>query len=577
MTRLWAHAGRILPRWIWGGLMLLLTNVTTMAVPQLFRRAIDGLKGGVPLQQLHLMAGLLVVVAIAGAIFRTLSRIHILYAGRDVELSLRCEFYAHLARLEPAFFQEHPTGDLMSRATNDLTQIRLMLGPGLLNLVNTIVAYATAIPLMLMISWKLTLITFAIYPPALLLMRRLGKKLYMRNRRQQQALGALSNLVQENLAGAQLVRAFVVEDEQSARFAQRNKAYFATNIDLAWTRSYMFRLAMSLASISTLLTVFFGARQVVENELTMGEIVALVEYMALLSGPTFALGWVLSLWQRGAASMARLEEIIGRPPRIVGGALNPGPISPDVRLDKLVVHFPNGQRGLTDVSLVVPAGQTLGIVGPIGGGKTTLVRALLRLVEVPAGSTFVGGHDVTELSLNALRGAFGYVPQNPNLFSKTIGENVAFGRPDASEADILTALDQAAFGLDLQALPEGLQTPVGERGLTLSGGQKQRCAMARALLLDPPILILDDSLSAVDTETESQILRTLRRLRQGRTTIIVGHRVTTVQQADNIIVLDKATIVESGRHDALIAKAGVYAGMVAQQALQQTHQTESSP
>ena len=564
MNRLLQHARRHAKRWVWGCLMLLLTNATTMAVPQLFRFAVDGIRENAPVEVLHQIALTLVLVAVAGMLFRTLSRIHILYAARDVELDLRCTFYAHLTTLEPAFYQTHPTGDLMSRATNDLTQVRLMLGPGLLNMVNTVVAYATALPLMCMISVKLTLISFAVYPPAILLMRMLGKRLYARNRRQQESLGQLSNVVQENLAGAQLVRAFAVEGEQERAFLRMNDAYLESNIALAWTRSGMFRVAMSLATVGTLATVYFGAYDVLAHRISLGEIVALVEYMALLSWPTFAMGFVMSMWQRGAASMARLEEILAVAPRIVSGAPLQQGLPPTVRVQDLTVRY--AERVSVDkVSFEVPAGHVLGIVGPIGSGKSALVRALLRLVDSAGGDVWVGNKNIRAMDLGGLRSMFGYVPQNPSLFSKSVAENVAFGRPAAPAEAIAAAVEAAALTADLAALPQGLETQVGERGVTLSGGQKQRTAIARALLLDPPILILDDALSAVDGETEATILAHLRAARVGRTTLIVAHRISAVQHADHIIVMNEGAIAERGTHSSLVAQQGLYAAMAKRQ------------
>lgn len=553
--------------------MLLCTNATSMAVPQLFRQAVDGIKNGASVGQLRSLAWLLVAVALGGMVFRTLSRIHILYAARDVELDLRCSYFAHLTALEPGFFETHPTGDLMSRTTNDLTQVRLMLGPGLLNIVNTIIAYATALPLMLAISVKLTLITFAVYPPAMILMRYQGRRLYVRNRTAQEALGRLSNFIQENLNGAQLVRAFAVEGEQGRRFAALNQTYYAANVDLLWTRSGMFRVSMSLATLGTLATIYFGSQDVLNDRLSLGDIVALVEYMALLSWPTFAMGWVLSLWQRGAASMARLEEILLCEPKIVSGSQSSMGLQPRLEVRDLTVTQGDYQA-VRGVSFNVPTGKMLGIVGPIGGGKSVLVRALLRLVSTTPGRVFIDGVDAMDLSLNDLRRMFGYVPQNPSLFSKSIAENVAFGAPDTPRAAVQDAVDAAALTADLATLPEGLDTQVGERGVTLSGGQKQRAAIARALLSNPPILILDDALSAVDFETERAILKNLHQRRQGRTTLVVAHRLSAVAHADEIIVLERGSIVERGNHEQLIAQGGLYAAMARRQALSQAAQEQ---
>jgi ATP-binding cassette subfamily B multidrug efflux pump len=572
---LFAHARAYAGRWAWGGLMLLLTNAANMSMPYLLSRAVNGLKrsgdsaalSAASQAQLQHTALWLVGLALAGMVFRTLSRMFILFAARDVESDLRCKLYGHLTTLEPEFYAHHPTGDLMSRATNDLTQVRLMLGPGLLNIVNTAVAYAVAIPLMLMISVKLTLISLCAYPPVILLMRRLGKRLYATSRAQQQALGALTSHVQENLNGAFVVRAFAAEAFQEEKFASANAAYLHANLKLSWTRSAMFRVSATFASVGTLATVVCGGLDVISGKLTLGDIVAFVEYMALLAGPTFVLGWILSLWQRGAASMARMQEILDSKPEIISGVDTqpPQPLSAQLQVLNLSVTY-GGRRSVDAVSFTVPPGTTLGIVGPIGGGKSVLVRALLRLVACGPGQIFVGGHDVTQLPLSQVRQMFGYVPQNPSLFSKTVAQNIAFGAPDSSTQRIAAAVQAAALSEDVARLPQGLDTEVGERGITLSGGQKQRCAIARALLLEPPILVLDDALSAVDTGTEVRILTALQRLRRGRTTLIVAHRLSAVQHAEHIVVLSAGKVVQQGTHQALLQQPGIYAQMAQQQA-----------
>lgn len=540
-----------------------------MVIPQLMRRAVDDLKadGGVDVASIRSLALLMVVFAVGGAVFRSLSRIHIFYAARDVEMDLRNAFYAHLTRMPASFFQRHPTGDLMSRATNDLTQVRLLLGPGLLNIVNTAIAYAVAIPLLAMLSVKLTLLTLAVYPPSLLVIRKVSRYLYQRNLEQQAQMGRMSNFIQESLAGAHVVRAFGREHHQAARFEQLNTDFYRVNVRLARVRAVLFRLVTALGSVGILLAVFFGARDVLVGSLTTGELVAAVEYMALLSWPTFALGWVLSTVQRGRSSMERLSAILDQEPTIRSGGLTPTAIEPSLEIRGLTIQL--GERRVLDqVSLTLPKGKTLGIVGPIGSGKTTLVRALLHLTEVEPGQVFLGGHDIVGLDLAALRGRFGYVSQSHTLFSKTLAENVAFGDTTATPERILTALTEASFERDLEALPNGLETPVGERGIMLSGGQKQRASIARAMLIDPDILILDDALSSVDTETEQRILGHIRRVRACRTTIIVAHRVTAVQHADEIIVLDQGHIVEHGSHRRLCALGGTYAHIARRQELE---------
>lgn len=564
LHRLWAHARRQLRQWSFGTLMLLCTNAAVLSIPPLHKRATDGLQHGAPASSLVHIALVMASIAAINVIFRTLSRIAILNAARDVELSLRTEFYVALTAQGPDFFARHPTGDLMSRATNDLTQVRLMLGPGLLNVVNALVRYGFAVPLMAGIDGRLTLIAFVVYPPAVVLMRRLGRALYKKNRTQQASLGALSNVVQENLAANALVRAFAVESEQTRKFESRNRAYLQDNLALAWLRSGMFRVSASVSGVGMLLVAFLGALEVRKGRLTLGDVVALVEYMALLSEPAFALGWVLSLWQRGLASMNRLDEVLRVQATVRGGERTRSDRDvPEIEALGLTVDHGDG-RGVFDVDFLLRPGQTLGIVGAIGSGKSTLLRAMLRLVP-HAGALCLDGTDSRELTLDALRATFGYVPQNPTLLSKSIAENIAFGAPGARSEEVEQALRVAAMLEEARALPEGLDTQIGERGVTLSGGQKQRCAIARALLRDSPVLVLDDALSAVDTATEARILAALQARNATQSTVVVAHRLTSVRHADVILVLKNGRVVERGNHADLIAQDGLYAEMASRQ------------
>ena len=454
----------------------------------------------------------------------------------------------------------------MSRATNDLGQLRLVLGPGILNIVNTTLAYAVALPLMWAISSKLTLIILIAYLPALLLMRYLGKLLYLRNREQQAKMGDLSAFVQESLAGAHVIRAFALDEPKAERFKTFNQASYEAGVRLAWLGSGMFRVVMSLSAITTLIAVYIGAQEVVNGELRLGDVVAIIEYMALLTWPTFALGWVLSMWQRGQAAMNRLNAIFDRMPEIspLGDCLEQ--VEPSISVRELRVEQ-GGTEVLSGLSVELGKGQTLGIVGTIGSGKSSFLRALMRFVPIKEKMIFYGGHDVTRCETRSLRAQFGYVPQENILFSKSLSENVAFGRPSAPQSQIEAALKMAAFDYDDGTLPEGLLTPVGERGISLSGGQKQRVAMARAMLLDPPVLILDDSLSAVDSDTEERILRNLREMRRGKTTIIATHRISAVSGADEILVLNQGKVIERGTHAALLRIDGLYASMLRKQEL----------
>ena len=567
MTRLWFYARQHWRRFGWGILMLLLTNAAALALPQLTRFAIDGIINGESVDSIKQIAWTMVVVAIAGASFRTLSRIHIFFAARDVELELRTSFYSFLTTLEPAFYQKNSTGDLMSRATNDLTQVRLLFGPGFLNIVNTSIAYVSSIPLMVMISPQLTAIIFSIYPVALVVMRYLGRQLYLRNRAQQEAMGDISAMVQESLAGGHVIRTFGIEAERQEAFEELNEAYYQAGLKLAWVRSGMFRVVMTVASLSTLIGVYFGAQDVLTDKLTLGEVVAMVEYMALLAWPTFALGWVLAVMQRGRAAMVRLGEILDHQPAILSGATHRDDLEPALRLNNLNVSY-EGAPVLESVSVEVPGGTTLGIVGPIGSGKSTLLKACMRLVETPRGAITLGDVDVTELELGSLRKNFGYVSQECILFSKSLEANVSFGMPKAGEQAVREALAVASFSPEDPSLPDGLETLVGERGITLSGGQKQRACIARALLLEPSVLVLDDALSSVDSDTETAILKRLRENRSGKTTLIVAHRLSAVAHADQILVLEEGRVVERGSPRELAAADGAYARMARLQALE---------
>ena len=564
---LWQFARLGARQWAVGIVMLVATQACALAIPQLFRRAIDGMQHLQPGAGLRQLAWALAAVAAAGMVFRLLSRVFILFAARDVEMEIRCRVLDHLLELDGSYYAAHPAGDLISRTTSDLTQVRLMLGPGLLNVVNTLVAYLAAVPLMVATSAKLTLWTFAIYPAGVWGMRAIGKRLFVENRRQQEALGRLTSFVQERIAGSQVVRAYAVEDGQLASFRGYNASNLVANERLAKTRSLMSRYAMSLASVATLVTVAVGAREVIAGKLTVGALVAMVEYMALLAWPTFALGWVSSLWQRGRASMRRIAEVLEARPRIQSGGQSPLDGAVALRTCNLVVYRGNPTPALAGVSLALEAGTTVGVVGPVGGGKTTLVRAILGLEVVGEGQLLVGEVDILRLDLARWRRLIGYVPQNPSLLSMTLAENIAFAAPGAAREAVAAAADAAGLASDLAALPLGLDTPVGERGVSLSGGQKQRVALARAWLMTPRLLVLDDALSAVDVATEAVILANLRRRRASHTTLIVAHRLSAVAHADHIVVLERGRVAEQGSPRALAGADGLFAALAREQAL----------
>ncbi len=568
MERLWKYAGRHRRQILWGIAMLLLTNICTQTLPLIMRAAIDGIEFGETTDYLRAIATALVLVAVASAVFRTLSRKHLFYAARDVEMDLRSDYYRHLTSLDGGYFDTTPSGELMSRATNDLPQVRLYLGPGLLNAVNTTVAYVTTIPLMLMISPKLTFVILAVYPPSLWLLQRLGKQLFNRTKVQQKEMGRIAAYVQESLAGSHVIRSFGIESERQEQFNDLCVANYDASIQLAISRSFMWRLVISLSTLSIFIAVFVGAMEIIAGRLTIGDVVAMVEYMGILAWPTFALGWVLSMRERGRASMERINEILDRVSNISEGNEELGEETPSIEVDGLHIGYGDSPV-LEDVQFSVPAGHTLGIVGEIGSGKTTLVKTLMRLLPVRSEMVKIGGRDITSISLRSLRSQFGYVAQESILFSKPLSQNIAFGEPEAGLDKVVDSAEKASLDPGDPSLPDGLETLVGERGITLSGGQKQRSSIARALLISPSILVLDDALSAVDSETEERIIDELRRLREGKTTVIVAHRVSAVSHADQILVLGERGIIESGTHETLVASKGAYAQLANRQALQE--------
>jgi ATP-binding cassette subfamily B protein len=557
------HTRRI----VLGTLMLVGTNATTFAVPYLLKLAIDAITAGNSAARLSEVAWWLVGTACVGAVFRILSRIYLFYAARDVELEMRRDLYRHALLQGPDFFRRHPPGDIMTRATTDLTNIRLLLGPALLNLLNSVITYVGVLPLMALISAPLTVVSALLFVPVLFLVRRAARGMYQVTRVQSESMGDMSTFVQENLAGAHVVRNFVMEDFQRRVFDEKNEAYYLHSVRLAYIRSFVWRLMAVLANLGTLVVLYFGAPDVMSGKLTLGDFVALVEYLFLLSGPSFAMGWILSLWQRGKASLARIEELLAESPSVPSGKLAPL-LAPAVEVRGLSLCL-DGREVLHDVDLQAEAGQTLGIVGPVGAGKSILIATLLRQHAPDAGVLCIDGHDISTLEIGALRRMFALVEQRPLLFSMSVEENIRFGQPSATRDQVTRAATMACLTRDIAAFPQGLDTEVGERGIALSGGQKQRVSLARAWLVDAPILVLDDALASVDAETEAAILENLRQARHGKTTLVIAHRLSAVQHADSIVVLDHGRVVQRGTHQTLQAVPGLYQRLVRQQALEQ--------
>jgi ATP-binding cassette, subfamily B, multidrug efflux pump len=555
------------------------TTTFQLLSPWVLKYAIDDLNRGVTRQKLLLYAGLLLGVSLVRATFLFLMRRIIIGASRNIEYDIRNDFFARLEQLPLGFYQSRRTGDLMSRATNDLNAVRMMIGPAIMYSANTVLIFIVAILLMSTIDLRLTLIALIPLPFVSLSVRYFGSAIHRRFESIQAQLSDVSAVVQEALAGVRVVRAYRQEAHEIARFRASNEEYLQRNRVLIRLQGAFYPSMTLFLGLGSLLVLWLGSRDVIRGQITLGEFVAFNGYLVMLSWPMIAFGWVTNILQRGFASWGRMLQILDEVPAISDEHVTPAgrsaALNGAIEIRDLTFTYPGADRPVLEhVTLRIEPGQTVAFVGATGSGKSTLISLLPRLHEPPPGTVSIGGVDVREIPLARLRSAIGFVPQEPFLFSDTIAENVAFGvapSPDsaARESQIRQAAAVARLDKDVDEFPRGYETAVGERGITLSGGQKQRTALARAVMTDAPILVLDDALSAVDTYTEEEILTRLRGVMRQRTSILVSHRISTVRDADQIFVLDRGRIAERGRHDALVARGGLYAALYRKQLLEE--------
>lgn len=555
------------------GFLVLVVNVAVYtSIPYILKLAIDGLSRGFARGQLAEFSLLLIAAVLLRGLLQYWQRSILITTSRDIEYDLRNDLLWHLEKLSMSFFQGNRTGDLMARSTNDLSAVRNMLGPGIMYSANAVVLVVVVLAILLRLDWRLTLIAFIPAPAISLSVQWFGKRIHDRFERIQAMFSSLATRVEENLSGLRVVRAFAREPQEIEAFERLNADYVRRNLRLVKLSGSFDPVLQLLLGIAFVLVLWFGGRAVLEHQISLGSFVAFNAYMMQMSFPMIALGFVINLVQRGSASLERIQEIFRSQPGIADGPQTDpslASIRGEIEFRHLSFAYPGGPPVLTDVNLHVPAGWTVALVGHTGAGKSTLASLLPRLYDAPPGMVLVDGKPLERFPVEVLRRAIGLVPQESFLFSDTLRANIAFGAPDAGDERIERAADVASLSIDVADFPDGYDTRVGERGLTLSGGQKQRTALARAVLRDPKILILDDSLSSVDTLTEERILERLQEVMRGRTTLLISHRISTIRGADLIVVLENGAIVERGTHAELIGQGGAYAELYEKQLLEE--------
>jgi ATP-binding cassette subfamily B protein len=577
LTPLYVYMRRYRWGYLWGTLSCISANAVWVLFPQVIQRAIDEMGHGISRQRILLFAGLLIGIALVKGVLLYSQRWILIGISREIEFDLRSDLFKKLEQQDSGFYQRYRTGDIMARLTNDLSAVRNLLGPALMYSANTVFFTVFALFFLLRISPWLTLVAFAPMPLASILVQYFGSRIHDRFERIQASFSDISSQTQENYSGARLVRAFAREESQIGLFEQLNRQYIARSLKLVQLMGMLWPTLEFILGVAMVITLLAGGHLVIAHRISVGQFVAFNTYMVLLTWPIIAVGWVVNIFQRGTASVKRIDELMRAEPVIDDSSADPTIQAGTVLQGEIEFRDLNFSYGETSndsgvlhgISLKIPAGSSLAIVGPTGSGKSTLVNLISRLYEAPEGSLLIDGRGVRDYPLAVLRRNIGMVPQETFLFSATIRENLAFGAPHASPEDLLEAAAAAHIRQEFEEFPQGFETMVGERGVTLSGGQKQRAAIARALLRRPAILILDDALSSVDTYTEERILNGLRGYTEGATTILISHRVSTVRNADQIAVLDRGRIVELGRHDELLSLDGYYAGLYRKQQLEE--------
>ena len=578
LLRLRPYLARYKKTLLWGLLTVVMSNFFTVAQPLFIGRAIDALKTGLQGGQMQsstllMYAGLVVGFSLVAGTFTFLTRQTIIVVSRLVEYDLRNDFLGHIQKLSLSYFQNTPTGDLMAHATNDIGAVRNSLGPGIMYPTDTLMTFVMVLCVMFYNDWQLTLLALIPLPLVSFVVYRLGKLVHEKFEERQKQYSDLTTRAQENLSGIRVIKAYVRESYEIGLFRAMSWDYLKKNLVLARVQSIMWPLMFLLVGFSLVITLYVGGQRVIHGELTIGTLTAFFGYLVMLIWPMIAFGWVINILQQGAASMGRLAKIMDTQPEIRDSAETDTTIHAIVgRIEFRNVSFTHRDAprpALAGINLTIPAGTTLAIVGYTGSGKSTLVNLIPRMYDVTGGELLIDGNNIRTIPLDLVRSNIGYVPQETFLFSDSIADNISYGVDNGTEDHVREAAEVAQLGRDVTDFPHGYKTVLGERGITLSGGQKQRTSIARALMRKPRILILDDALSAVDTYTEEEILNRLRNVMKGRTSIIISHRISTVKEADMIVVIHEGQIVEQGTHDELVAFGGIYAELHRKQLLEE--------
>jgi ATP-binding cassette subfamily B protein len=542
---------------------LLLVNVLGVYIPLLIRNGIDELQASFSFDRILLFAVTVMILASVMWVIRMVSRVLVFGVGRQVEFDLKQRIFQHLLTLEPAYFAVNTAGDLINRTTSDVDNIRRLMGFAVLSLANTLFAYALTLPIMLSINVRLTLLALLVYPLMLVLVQLFANQLRTQQLEVQERLSEMSDLIQEDMSGISPIKIYAQEENERQAFRRVNDQLLRVNLSFAKTRSVLFPLLGGLASVSLLVLLWFGSDAIAQGELSIGNFVALLIYVERLVFPTALLGFTISTYQRGEVSINRVEAILQTEPKIIDNsesiALPLEQVVGHLKATHLSYGYPGSDRlALSDLNFEIQPGEMVAIVGPVGCGKSTLANALPRLLDLKPGQLWLDGIDITQLRIHDLRGAIAYVPQDSFLFSTSIANNIRYGNPAIDLGAVEAAADTSQIRNEILTFPQQYETVVGERGITLSGGQRQRTALARALLISSPILILDDALSSVDNQTATEILRNLTDGTAKKTVIFISHQMSAAATADRILVMDQGSIVDMGTHDELLSRPGLY-------------------